>query len=314
MAEWRKFMKTKHLFILNPVAGKSSCIQSMTKSILEAVRNLNTETDEYEIINTGAKGDAGAFTKNTAESFDGEVRVYACGGDGTLNEVVSAAVGLSNVSICPVPVGSGNDFVRCFEDIPKEKFLDISACIKGNTVPCDVLRVDDRYSVNIISVGLDAVTGLRQKKFKKLPFISGGAAYKVALGLSFITNMKNKISFEVDGAPFDAGSDYVTLGVVGNGRWYGGGFKATPYAEIGDGLIDFVTVRTISRLEFLKYVGIYKRGEHIEKMPFLKFVRCKRIKMLADKPLTLQLDGEIHTAKDPEIEVLPAATRIILPE
>ena len=126
--------------------------------------------------------------------------------------------------------------------------------------------------------------------------------------------MKNKIRFEVDGATFDAGSDYVTLGVVGNGRWYGGGFKATPYAEIGDGLIDFVTVRTISRLEFLKYVGIYKRGEHIEKMPFLKFVRCKRIKMLADKPLTLQLDGEIYIAKNPEIEVIPAATRIILPE
>lgn len=307
-------MKTKHLFILNPVAGKSSCIQSMTKSILEAVKYLNEETDEYEIMNTGAKGDAGAFTKNTAKSYDGEVRVYACGGDGTLNEVVSAAVGHSNVSVCPVPVGSGNDFVRCFEDIPKEKFLDISACIKGNTVPCDVLRVDDRYSVNIISVGLDAVTGLRQKKFKKLPLISGGAAYKVALGLSFITNMKNKISFEVDGATFDAGSDYVTLGVVGNGRWYGGGFKATPYAEIGDGLIDFVTVRTISRLEFLKYVGIYRRGEHIEKMPFLKFVRCKKIKMLADKPLTLQLDGEIYTAKNPEIEVIPSATRIILPE
>lgn len=312
--ERRNVMKTKHLFILNPVAGKSSCINSMTKAILDAVKSLNKETDEYEIMNTGAKGDAGAFTANTAKSYDGEVRVYACGGDGTLNEVVSAAVDHPNVSVCPVPVGSGNDFVRCFENIPKEKFLDINACLRGKTVPCDVLKVDDRYSVNIISVGLDAVTGLRQKKFKKLPLISAGAAYKVALGLSFLTNMKNKISFEIDETPFDAGNEYVTLGVVGNGRWYGGGFKATPYAEIGDGLIDFVTIRTISRIEFLKYVSIYKRGEHIEKMPFVKYVRCKKIKMIADKPLTLQLDGEIYTAKDPVVEVLPAATRIILPE
>ena len=307
-------MKTKHLFIINPTAGKSSSVEALTEAIGTATAKLDTEYNTVEIKITESKGDAGMFTREAAESFDGALRVYACGGDGTLNETVSAAVGYENVAVCPIPVGSGNDFVRCFEDIPMERFLDIPACINGKAVPCDVMRVGDHYSVNIISVGLDAVVGMRQKKFKRIPLISGGAAYKVALGLSFMTAMKNKISFEIDGVPFDAGSEYITIGVAGNGRWYGGGFKATPYAEIGDGLIDFVTVRTISRLEFLKYVGIYKRGEHIEKMPFVKFVRCKKIKMFAEKPLILQFDGEIHNIKDPEIEIVPSATRIILPE
>lgn len=306
-------MKTKHLFILNPIAGKTNCVDNLTEEINKATARLDSKSNEVEIRVTEAKGDAGVFTCETAEAFDGEVRVYACGGDGTLNEVVSAAVGHANVSVCPVPVGSGNDFVRCFEDIPKEKFLDISACINGKEIPCDVLCVGNKYSVNNISVGLDAVAGMRQKKFKKIPLVSGGFAYKLALATSFMTAMKNKISIEIDGEPFDAGSEYITLGVIGNGKWYGGGFKATPYAEIGDGLIDFVTVRTISRFEFLKYVGIYKKGEHIEKMPFVKYVRCKKVKLISDKPLTLQFDGEIHKLKDPEIELIPSATRIILP-
>ncbi len=307
-------MKTKHLFIINPTAGKSNSFETLSRSIGDAVRGFDPETEPVEIMATGAKGDAGEFTRQASADFDGAVRVYACGGDGTLNEVISAAVGLDNVEVCPVPVGSGNDFVRSFENVPKDKFLDIPSCIRGKSIPCDVMRVGDIYSVNIISVGLDAVTGMRQKKYKRIPGISGEAAYKVALGLSFMTAMKNKISFEIDGKPFDAGSDYITIGVAGNGRWYGGGFKATPYADIGDGLIDFITVRTISRFEFLKYVGIYKKGEHIEKMPFVKYVRCKKIKMLADKPLILQFDGEVHHIKDPEIEIIPAATRIIIPE
>lgn len=305
-------MITKHLFIINPVAGKTNSFDSLSRKIHDAMSCLDPATNPVEIKTTAAKGDAGMFTKAAADDAD-EVRVYACGGDGTINEVVSAAVGLANVSVCPVPVGSGNDFVRCFDGYSREDFLDIAACMRGESIPCDVMRAGDYYSVNIISVGLDAVVGARQKTFKKVPGISGGMAYKVALGLSFMTAMKNKISFEIDGAPFDVGSENITLAVAGNGKWYGGGFKATPYADISDGLLDFVTIRTISRLEFLKYVSIYKKGEHIEKMPFVKYVRCKKIKMLSDKPITIQFDGEVHEMKNPEIEIIPAATRIILP-
>ena len=42
------------------------------------------------------------------------LRVYACGGDGTLNECVCGAVGCDNVAVTHYPCGTGNDFVRCF--------------------------------------------------------------------------------------------------------------------------------------------------------------------------------------------------------
>ena len=149
---------------------------------------------------------------------------------------------------------------------------------------------------------------------KRIPLVSGGAAYKLALGTAFITSMKSKISFETENGPFDAGDEYVVLGVVGNGRWYGGGFKATPYADISDGLMDLVTVRRVSRLTFLKYVGIYKRGEHIESMPYVRYTRCKKLRVTADKPIIIQIDGEILEIKNPEIELVPAAIKLILPK
>jgi len=303
--------KVKHLFIINPAAGKKSSAESLSCEI-RAYFEAHPDA-EYEIKLTEKKGDAIVFVREAA-SYDGEVRVYACGGDGIFNEAVNGGVGLDNVALCPIPAGSGNDFIRTFEDIPKEKFLDVASCVTGTTVPCDVMRVGDVYGVNLISVGLDAVTCKRQKGMKRIPFISGGAAYKLALGTAFITSMKSKISFETEDGPFDAGDERVVLGVVGNGRWYGGGFKATPYADISDGLMDLVTVKRVSRITFLRYVGIYKRGEHIEAMPYVRYTRCKKLRVKADGPIPMQIDGEAFEIKDPEIELIPTAIKLILPK
>lgn len=303
----------KHLFIINPAAGKESSVEKLTLEIKNTFSNISPEEHTYEIVTTKGKGDATEITRHAAETGE-DVRIYACGGDGTLNEVVNGAALHTNVSVCVIPVGSGNDFVRSFDGISKEAFLNIEACVNGKVIPCDLMRVGDKYSVNVISVGLDAVTGKRHGSFKRLPFVSGGAAYKLALGTSFITSMKTKIAFDVDGEPFDPGDEYVALAVFGNGRWYGGGFKAAPYAEIGDGLIDFVTVKRISRPVFLRYVGMYKRGEHIEGMPYVRYKRCKKVSLFAEKPITIQLDGEAFDIMNPTVELVPNALNLILPE
>ena len=304
---------TKHLFIINPVAGKENSVEKLKNEIEKTFSSLSPEEHTYEIAITKSKGDATEITKRAAETGE-SIRVYACGGDGTLNEVVNGAALHSNLSVCVIPVGSGNDFVKSFDGVPKESFLSVASCINGKTIPCDLLRMDDKYSINIISAGLDAVAGKRQAKAKKIPFVSGGFAYKIALVSAFITSMKTKIAFEIDGEKFDIGNEYVAIAVLGNGRWYGGGFKAAPYAEISDGLMDFITVRRLSRLEFIRYVGIFKRGEHIEKMPYVKYKRCRKITMFSDKPFTVQLDGEAFDVMNPSFEIVPAALNLIIPE
>lgn len=304
----------RHVFILNPEAGKRNVVSEAVERIKKAfLLNTDRKDETYSILLTEKSGDATVFARQACLDNPGYTRIYACGGDGTLHETVNGIVGAKNVALCPVPVGSGNDFIRYFEKIPKSRFLDVSADLHGETMPCDVLRCDDVYALNNFSVGLDAVTAKRQNKVKSFPFVSGGAAYKIALGYSFLSAMKHPIRFELDGEEMTVGGGNITLAVIGNGKYYGGGFKATPCAKIDDGLIDFITIPTLSRAEFLKYVGIYKRGEHLDKS-FVHYRQCRKVKLLSPQSIWLQADGEVFEKQDPEISVVPAAIRIILPQ
>ncbi len=305
----------RHLFILNPEAGIHNPVAEATRLIKEAfILNTDRKDEKYEIVLTKRKGDATEIVRRACRENSDILRIYACGGDGTLHEAANGMVGFENVSLCPVPVGSGNDFVRNFAGLEKEDFLNISELIKAPAVSCDLMRCGDFYALNNISAGLDATACKWQKKIKKVPFVSGGAAYTLALGYSFVSSMKNTIRFEIDGEELLVGDGFVTLAVLGNGRFYGGGFQATPLAELSDGLIDFATVPTISRAKFLKYVGDYKAGKHLETIPELIYKKCKKVKMISPEPIPLQVDGELFFIQDPEIEIVPNAIQLIIPK
>ena len=125
--------------------------------------------------------------------------------------------------------------------------------------------------------------------------------------------MKNRYTLYADGEEIaDEKRDYL-FAIAANGRYYGGGFKAAPTAEPDDGYIDFIRIPTVSRLQFAKLVGIFRRGEHIEKLPFCKLMRCRTLKITADKPVDVNLDGEIVKMCDPEIKILPKALNFIIP-
>ena len=102
----------KHLFIINPAAGKHDRTQEFTKEIRDYCdpRGLC-----YEIAVSQAKGDCTAIARREAETGQ-ELKIYACGGDGTLNEVVSGVVGFPNVAVTHFSGGSGNDFVKIFSE------------------------------------------------------------------------------------------------------------------------------------------------------------------------------------------------------
>ena len=305
----------RHLFILNPEAGIHNPVAEATKRIKEAfILNTDRKDEKYEIVLTKKKGDATEIVKKACRESGDFVRVYACGGDGTLHEAVNGMAGCKNAALCPIPVGSGNDFVRAFSEFSKEDFLNVKEMIKADPVPCDLIRFGEFYALNNISAGLDAIACKLQKTVKKTPFLSGEAAYKVALGYSFLSSMKNPITFEIDGEPLTLGDGHVTIAVLGNGKFYGGGFMATPLAEISDGMMDFVSIPSISRAKFLKYVGDYKAGKHLQTIPEVYFKKCKRIKFLSPEPIVLQADGELYAMENPEIEIIPQAIGLILPK
>ena len=97
---------------------------------------LYTSRDEFEIYVTEAPMDACRHIRETAA--DGaELRAYACGGDGTLNEGVNGAAGLSNVAVTHFPCGTGNDFIKMFGP-GKDRFFDLTGLINGEVRPIAV--------------------------------------------------------------------------------------------------------------------------------------------------------------------------------
>ena len=97
----------KHIFILNPAAGKSDQTPRFTQDI---ERICGARGLDYEICVSKAPGDCRALARRAAESGQ-EVRLYACGGDGTLNEVVCGMAGFENAAVTHYPGGSGNDSI-----------------------------------------------------------------------------------------------------------------------------------------------------------------------------------------------------------
>src|SRR5699024_9611232 len=133
--------------------------------------------DEVEILETTRPGHARDLAEQFAKAAE-PVWLYACGGDGTFNEVVQAAVGHPNLSVGLVPCGSGNDFVRNFA--PKEQFLDIAAQLAGSPHAIDTIRTEYGYSAAICAAGLDAQVAYGIPKFKRLPFCGGSMAYTLS--------------------------------------------------------------------------------------------------------------------------------------
>lgn len=301
----------KHLFILNAYAGKKNRVDELK----EKISKLHLD-DECIVEVTKARGDAKEIAHKYVSESDEFVRVYACGGDGTANEAMSGMVGHSNCALGVIPVGTGNDFVKSF-DFDKEDFLDLEKMTQGQTTTIDLLECGGNYAMNTISVGYDCAVAKYAQKIKRFPLMTGPTAYKVSLVYCLFSKRKHSFKPYADGELIEIPKGYKTqmLCIAGNGKFYGGGFKATPLAELQDGNIDFLSIPTISVLGFAKFLGIFTRGEHVnnEKAPFIVHRKCKHLQIKDDKYIDIGLDGEIFNMKDPVVTVKPMALNVILP-
>lgn len=310
-------MMDRHLFILNPKAG--------TKDRTDRIKNYISKLklkEPYDIFVTDRAGAARDETERYLREYTDEfVRVYACGGDGTLSEVANGVYASKNANcaVAIVPVGSGNDFVKSLE-LPEERFRDLEALTKGKITEVDLLSAKDaegteRVSLNIISAGFDAAVANGQENFKKLPLVSGKAAYNLSLIKCVFTDTKNYFALTVDGKRFGKSEGPYLFAIAANGRYYGGGFKASPYSDISDGMLDFIRIKTVSKLKLLSLVGKFREGRHIDEYKdIVSYTRCKTMQFLSKDLIDLNLDGEIIPMKNPAIRILPKAIKLILPE
>lgn len=226
----------KHLFIINPKAGKGKSLQ-LIPEIEEAFKGTN---EEFIIEITERIGHATELVRNYVNRDN--YRIYAVGGDGTLNEVLNGMVN-SESCLGVIPSGSGNDFIR---SVYKEKLVrnTIRDTINGDIKPIDLGKVDGRYFINISSIGIDAEVVDNVKSIKICPFISGKIAYILSAIITILMYKYRDIQLIIDTKEVKIKN---TLLAIANGRYYGGGMRVAPDADLQDGLLDICAIDRLNK-------------------------------------------------------------------
>ncbi|MDD2216012.1 MAG: diacylglycerol kinase family lipid kinase [Eubacteriales bacterium] len=301
----------KHIFILNPVAGKGRAEIEVLPKVLEAVKD---EGIDYEIHRTINVSDATNYVKNRCMAGNGEpMRFYAIGGDGTLNEVVNGAYGFDNAEVAFIPAGTGNDFVRVFKN--PQFFKDIKRQLGGKAKTIDLIRHNDRVFINVLNIGLDCQVVAEVVHLKKKPFLRGALAYGVGVAIAFTGNRGCDLTITMEDGRTHQGE--ITLVAVGNGAFYGGGFKGIPRAKIDDGLLDVSIIKKVNRRTFLSLVMDYRKGTHLEKRnakDLIHYTQCKSLTIHSHKEMQICIDGELAEAEEIAISIVPGALRFSVPD
>lgn len=297
----------KHVFVINPASG----VKNSGPEIIEKVKEL-LEEDEYVIYETKGQGDAIVFTKEFIEThLNDELRFYACGGDGTLNEVVNGAIGYPNVQVTNYPVGSANDFLKYFED---RDFHNLEALINGEVVSTDVIKFNERYIINVFNVGYDAKVVDLQRKFKRWPLVSGNFAYTLGVIFALLGKMAHKMKIKVDDEVLYDGK--VTMVAVANSICYGGSYHCAPLAKIDDNILDVCVVKKVTIPTFAKLAKIYQKGEHLtsEKTKnYIAYKQGKNVQIEIEKPLIYSIDGELGSSNNIVLEIIGKSINFVIP-
>jgi len=303
----------KHIFIINPAAGHSSSVNALSENIKQASSTIPAG-DTYEIYETKAPKDATTYVKTTCENHpDKRFRFIACGGDGTLCEVASGAIGHPNAEISVIPVGSGNDFVRAFGSA--EEFLDPQYYFARTASDVDTISweltlsdgsVKAGTAVNMCNIGFDAAVVVNAAKVKRVPLLGGPLSYILGVLTTLIKKPVAQLSISLDNGD-EIGGEFL-LCTAANAAYCGGGYFASPLADVRDGSLDFITIRNMTRRFFIGMLNKYRAGTHLEEPALARYITrysARKIAVNAEKPVSIAVDGEVYQITGAEFEVNP---------
>lgn len=304
----------RYLFVINPTAGRQDAGRWLIPKIRAAAAAVGVEA---EIVRTTHAGHARSLAAEAAAAGE-ETRLYACGGDGTLNEVVQAAAGCPHLAVGCVPCGSGNDYVRNFP--AGASFLDLEAQLRAETAVVDVIRTPFGCGVDICAAGLDAQVAYGIPKFRRLPLCGGSMAYTLSILQTAFSRFDHRLRVTLDGRVIEG--SYM-MAALCNGRLYGGGYRAAPHARMDDGLLDVVLVHPMPLPAVVRFLTYYKRGAHLPEDGLvleryrqnLQFFRARSvdIQVLDGEPVVTTLDGECAPRMSLHAEIAPRQLKVLLP-
>ena len=299
----------KTIVIVNPQAGNGR-----TEKIWPNIESaLEKSIGSFEVLQTTCRGDAKDLSRKIL-AVD-TVRIVAVGGDGHLNEVLNGFIE-NDLPVNPearlsfVMTGTGCDFQRSLGI--SGKWQNAAAKLKDAKVrKIDVGKVTYtaadktqkiRYFDNIASFGLSGAVDHCLEHSRLRNYLGGSPLFLWATIKTVFTHPNQSIRFRIDDGPEEEICS--RLGLLANGRYFGGAMHAAPEAELDDGLLDLLMLKEISVAKFLWHLPKIYKGTHL-KIPEIFFQKVRKFTAESSEQVILDIDGESPGYLAATFEVLP---------
>ncbi len=290
------------VLIVNPCAGCRSGLTAgaaaegvLREAGWEVSRRLTEGPGEGERLARAA----------LAESPD---LVLACGGDGTLSQVLTGLLG-SGVPTGIIPAGTGNDFVRAL-GIARDPAEAARQALAGRPRRMDLLEINggECWSFNVTGTGFDAAVAERINRRRRLT--GGLTAYLSAVLQELAVYRPTEVRLQVDGEDWEGRA---LLVAVANAQDYGAGMRIAPQARIDDGRLDVVLVEDLGRARFLWNLPKVFRGTHLEH-PAVRTWRAREVTVETAEPAPVLVDGDVRVRTPLRARVAPGEGLLWTPE
>ncbi len=299
--------------IVNPRSADGSTGRQwadLSRRLADAGRPIETRVTERA-------GHAAELTREALRS--GASRIYAVGGDGTVNEVVNgffegdralnpeAELGV----LCR---GTGCDFIKSLS-IPKADEGGIERVLAGEARRTDVGRVryvnyrgeeEQRYFINIAEAGIGGEVVNRVNAASKA---AGGFLTFLGASLATILVHRNQPAEIIIDGKYIRNLPVCNV-VVANGRFFGGGMKIMPHADMADGKLDVLVMGDFNRADLLANVAKVYSGTHLGH-PKVEVFQAETVRVTSVARLPLDLDGEAPGTTPAQFDIVPGAIRVI---
>lgn len=303
----------KTVFIINPCAGKGKA-----ENLIDRINSLSDA--DIDIYITQSVGDATRYVAEYCRD-NGAARFIACGGDGTLSEILNGIMNFPDAEVGVIPVGSGNDFCRNFGN--DCSFDDVYAQVYGDTVKCDAIKYTAEtesgtvtgYCANMFNIGFDCNVADLASRIKTRPFVSGSMAYLVSVFYNLIKKRGANLKIIIDAEEKHCGRLLLTS--IANGCFCGGGIKSNPEASVMDGRINVNIIRDVSRLKFIFLFPSYANGTYMKRKNIDKVImsaNCRELEVIPlDGNMRICIDGEIIDTHKTHFEICHRAFNFVKP-
>lgn len=302
-----------HVFIVNPYAGKKTFGDDLRSKLADYSRTHRNF--KYFVFNTKNKGFETEIAKEICKSFENErLRIYCCGGSGTLNHTINGVDNLEKREIAFYPCGLTNDFLKVFGEQEKA-FGDIEALIEGEPVKIDYMKSNHGIALNTVSLGLDSLALKRfEEDYRFLSVFGKQVPYNLSLLYAAVFAKPQMYEINYDG---NLVVGRITQLLVGNGIMLNGNLRAFEEADVRDGKLRLRYFQDWKRARIpktLKYMVAGKIQE-VDKLSVCEECSNVAVRRMDNEPFSINFDGElVPNITECKMEVVRQGLQFVIPK